>query len=212
MYNRCVYRSSFISKTFYANFYSMTFKGVFLLFFIFFVGCSYRFGTHQRQLPGGHKTVKIPLFKNQTHFSGIEPYFTKALINEVSRSQLAQIENEGSAAQVTFEGEIKDIRFVQGAKFDPNNPSESHLLENTELTKEYRIYVKVEIKVRRNSDGQILWARNLDGERLYDAPLITRPIINSASATYNHSARHIHINLLAKDMMNKAYSLLTENF
>ncbi len=189
----------------------MLFKSVLSILFLFLVGCGYRFGTQHRQIPGGYKTVRVPIFKNRTQFSGVEPYFTKALIDEVERSPLSYIENE-IGAQVTFEGEIKHIRFVQGAQFDPDNPSESYLLKGTELIKEYRIYIKVEVRVRRNSDGQILWARNLEGEKLYDAPLITRPMINSASATYNHSARHIHIQLLAKDMMGKVYALLTENF
>ncbi len=72
--------------------------------------------------------------------------------------------------------------------------------------------VEFKILVRRQSDEKILWTSSFTEQTNYQAPRIGEPVVNSANATYNDSARKKALADLATDAMAKAHDRITENF
>jgi hypothetical protein len=183
-----------------------------ILIVLLLSGCSYRWGFRERSVPGGYKEVAIPIFKNTSTEAGVETAFTNALILQFERSQVARV-TSAAAAPVRIEGEITKITLTGtgggliGGK-DPNNP----LPANAALWTEYQIDVQAKITVRRQSDEKILWQSAFNEQKNYDAPRIGEPVVNSANATYNDSARRHALEALADDMMAEAHDRITENF
>ena len=171
--------------------------------------CAYHWGNPQRSLPGGYDRIAIPVFINQTFEPGVEAFFTGSLVEEVERNRLAKVVTKDES-QVLVEGAVSKITYERGAEL--GGGSFGKLPSGTVLTKEYRIFVDVNLRLIRRSDGKVLWAGTFTGERRYPAPQITIPRLNSADALYNQSARMQNIRILAQDMMAKAHANMTENF
>ena len=178
---------------------------------------SYKWGNEGRQIPGGYKSVAVPIFQNSTHEVGAEVMFTNSMIEEISRSHLAEVEIKDRAA-VVLEGVISDINYVGGGPltgYDANNPNYSPLFPlpaDTLLNSEYRVYVTVHISLRRSSDQKVVWSSKFTGERSYLAAKIGTEYLNSANTLYNHSTRQQTLQLIATDLMAQAYDQMTENF
>ncbi len=170
--------------------------------------CSYKIGFSDRGIPGGYENVAVPVFKNATIEAGAEVYFTNAIILELERSRLARIVSK-DLAQVTLDGQVASITYV------PENPllgANSLFPAGVVPTLGYRIYCRVNMYLKRNYDQKLLWKSEFNGERTYNAPIIGTAGLNSADATYNHSAHYQNIAQLANDMMAEAHDRLTENF
>lgn len=185
---------------------------VFATFFIsnlFNFACAYRFGFSERSLPGGYTQVAIPVFKNMSQEVGVEIPFTNALINRFGRSQVARVSDKDSSP-LTLEGTIRDIRIQSSAL--QTNTQLTGLPNDAVLATEYRIVVVTDLILRRKSDEKIVWQGNFSTEKVYPAPRIGTPVINSANATYNQSVRMQTISLVAEEMMSEAHDRITENF
>ena len=170
--------------------------------------CSYHLGFTERGIPGGYENVAVPVFKNETIEAGSEVYFTNAIILELERSRLAHIVSK-DLAQVTLNGIVSSI------VYSPESPlyhSTVTFPAGVGPTFGYRIFVKVSLELKRNYDQKLLWKSEFQGERTYNAASIGTPGLNSADATYNHSAHYQNIAQLARDMMAEAHDRLTENF
>ena len=180
-------------------------------------GCAYHVGLTDRSLPGGYKQVSVPIFKNRTEDVGIEAEFTNAMIRRLNRSQAAQVTNKETAPLV-MEGTILQIETKRGAGVAGQGTNFSvkseipRLPKDSVLISEYRLVVSANIRLRRKSDDKIIWESNFSNERVYSAPRIGTPIVNSANALYNHSARVDTISMLAEEMMAEAHDRMTENF
>jgi hypothetical protein len=147
------------------------------------------------------------MFHNLTQETGVETYFTSAMIDELQRDRFSKVVKKEDA-QVILDGEITDIQFVQGAALSDTNLSQ----KNVFLVSEYRIFVTVAMKLRRVSDQKLLWSGTFTGEKQYPAPQVTTEGLDTADPNYNHSSRLQNIQILAKDVMAQAYINLTENF
>jgi hypothetical protein len=182
-----------------------------LMISFFATSCAYHAGFGDRRIPGGYQLVSVPVFKNSTDETGVEVYFTNAIIREIERSKVARVVDK-SQAQVVIEGTIEFVRYVSTnqVKQGPNAPLE--MPAGTVLTTEYRILVKTMIRVRRLSDQVVIWQGDFNGERSYLAPKVLANVLNSADALYNHSARYQNINLMAVELMSEAHNRMTENF
>jgi hypothetical protein len=162
--------------------------------------CSgYHIGDSDRQIPGGYRTVAIPVFKNKTMEAGIETYFTNALVREFD-------------AQTTLEGSIDSVGYVVTTQVINGQSGGEFLLPNMLLNTEYRILLLATLRLRRNSDQKVLWEGAFNGERSYLAPQIGLEGVNSADAVYNQSARYQNIEAMATDLMNEAHNRISENF
>ncbi len=177
---------------------------------------TYQAGFRGRGMSGGYTLVAVPVFKNMTPETGTEVEFTNAMIRELSRSKVAKVTDK-EASQATLEGVVEKISYAHESqiKHDPTaDPlsAQRTLPSNTVLTTTYRVYVTTKLTLRRNSDQAVLWSNNFQSERVYAAPIVTSDVINSANATYNHSARYQTIAEIAKDLMAEAHDRLVENY
>jgi hypothetical protein len=172
-------------------------------------GCAYRFSAHDRRLPGGYDRIAVPMFKNFTQETAVETFFTSAMIEEFQRDQFTKVVTKEDA-QVILEAEIKEIQYTQGALVE-------HKLKDPKdrtvyLVSDYRIYVTVDMRLKRASDQKLLWQGSFQGEKQYPAPQVTTEGLDTANPNYNHSVQLQNIKILAKDVMTQAYTNLTENF
>ena len=182
---------------------------------------SYQAGFRGRGMSGGYTLVAVPVFKNMTQEVGVEVEFTNAMIRELSRSKVAQVTDK-SAAQATLEGVVERITYthesqIKSTKLDTANPlttitAANTLPPSTVLTTSYRVYVYTRLTLKRNSDQAVLWTNVFQSERVYSAPILTLGGINSANATYNHSARYQTVATIAQDLMAEAHDRLVENY
>jgi hypothetical protein len=182
----------------------------FILIFIL-TGCGYRFGISDRALPGGYSQVAIPVFKNRSQDVGIETAFTNSLIRRFARSQVARVSDKESSPLILL-GEISRVETIQGPAVNRESAQLPTLPQNTVLTTEYRLKVSTRLVLKRKSDEKILWQGNFTNEKVYAPPRIGEAVVNSANATYNHSARMETLARLADEMMAEAHDRITENF
>jgi len=189
-----------VSKQFFAAF----------VLVILVSACAYhpRFG--KRQIPGGYRSIAVPVFKNNTHEAGVEVFFTNAFIREMQRSKIGLVSNRDSA-QVTVEGVVDSVAYLPGSLVQAGDPN-AKLLRGTALNQTYRVIVVSTLRLRRNSDQKILWEGAFTKESIYYTPRIDIEPLTGANALYNHSARYQNIEFLAADMMTEAHDRLTENF
>ncbi|MCD6353093.1 MAG: LptE family protein [Proteobacteria bacterium] len=115
-------------------------------FFIFINGCGgYRFASDYNSIPDEIKSISIPFFKNETFEANIESYFTTALINEFIKNK--QIRVVTHRADATLFGSVK--------KFTTSSIAYSY----EDRTLEYRAYVVLELSMKKNDTGKILWRK-----------------------------------------------------
>lgn len=172
------------------------------------VGCAYHAGSGDRQIPGGYRSIAVPVFKNQTNEPGIEAYFTNAMIVEIERARVGTV-TEKANSQVTLEGTIQNVKYVGGGPVAGDNIL---LPINTVLNTTYTVIVTVKLQLKRNSDLKVLWEGNFSKNSTYQTPKVGIVGLTSVNATYNQSARYQNIQLIAADMMSEAHDRLTENF
>lgn len=177
-------------------------------------GCSYRFGYQDRKLPEGYASIAIPVFQNKTQVTGIEPYFTNALIREFQLSGVAQVESKDQALTFIegeiFSVEVKPTAQVEGGK--TGNEETKYLPKNTVLDTAYRVIATIRLYLKRSSDKKIIWSGTFKDETVYNAAIISVPGVNSLNPLYNNSALHQNIDNLAKKMMKDAHDRMTERF
>ncbi|MBX9766373.1 MAG: hypothetical protein K2X47_03800 [Bdellovibrionales bacterium] len=181
-------------------------------------GCAYRMGQGERKIPGGYELISVPLFKNQTGEVGAEVYFTNAMIEQVERNGMAKVRPRDSA-QAVIEGAVTSINFVQGGQVELEKSAKELLKTNRYvpgeqigMASEYRAVVGIEMRLKRISDGTVLWSGTYTGERRFSAPQVFQSQLNSINATYNQSGRHQTLELLSKALMAEAYESMVENF
>lgn len=182
---------------------------------VFIISCSYNLGYRTRRLPGGYRSVAIPVFLNETQEVGVEGYFTNALIREFERSKVARIMDKGFAP-VVIEGKINKAYLVDSSQTTGNSSNKNrdlrYLPRNTVLNTEYRVVIEIHLKLIKNSDKQVIWEQNFVNEKTFTAAQVSVPGINSVNPLYNQSAKHQNIKELAKETMRDAHDRLTERF
>jgi hypothetical protein len=191
-------------------FLQVKFKGLYFLFILFVAqlsACAYKMGYGDRALPGGYSEVAIPVFQNESKEVGLETDFTRALTDRFHRSQVALIK-ERDRAPVLVRGVVTSVDVVRGlgASQIPNLP------RRAVLATEYRLTVAANVEVIRQSDQKIIWTGQFSGSKVYLAPRIGTPGVNSANALYNHSKRRETLRVLAQEMMTEAHDRMTESF
>lgn len=179
-----------------------------ILFFILISvsSCAYRFGPHQRQLPGGYQKIHVKIFENRTHEVGIESDFTNACIQELARSGVATVTTEGNA-EVVLEAVIHAVSYLgKSAVGFATVPG-----QNRSLISEYQTHVNVVFRLLDKQNKE-LWQGQILGERNYKAPQLKVMGLSTANPIYNQSARRQVMKMIAKDMATEVMSDMTENF
>jgi len=182
---------------------------------VLMAGCAYNVGYGHRSLPGGFDRVAIPVFKNRSDIVGIEAAFANSMIRQFANSKVAKVVDRDSAPLVV-EGEIVSIELIHEGRIDRNqlSPQENTfgLPQNTVLTSQYRVLANVALQLRRSDNQKVLWTGTVRGERVYPAPQVGQPIVNSVNPLYNHNARIDVIEQMSQQMMAEGHDRMTENF
>lgn len=171
---------------------------------------SYRFGTGERTLPPGVKTVAIPQFKNRTMETGVENYFTNAMRDQFHRHPVGRITSP-EYADAIIQGTIIGVNYTPGAK-QTSGSSGQFLPQQSVLAAEYRVLVTCEVKVIQRSDNKVLWGGTFTGENTYAAPQVTLTGLNTVNPLYNLSARRSNIHTIATQITEEAFNRMTESF
>ena len=180
-----------------------------LLFCMSLCSCAYRFGPHQRQLPGGHQKIHVKIFENRTHEVGIESDFTNACIQELARTGVATVTTEGNA-EVVLEAVIHAVSYLgKSAVNFETVPGQKE--QNRSLISEYQTHVNVVFRLLDKQNKE-LWQGQILGERNYKAPQLRVLGLSTANPIYNQSARRQVMKMIAKDMAAEVMSDMTENF
>ena len=182
-----------------------------LIFLLTSSSCAYRWGTGTRSVPGGYKSVSIPVFKNKSFETGIETSFTNALLQEFQRSRVATVTDD-ALSEVRIEGEILEVRYLAQALRISGDDEVQYLPSGGVIATEYTILLTTSVRIVRRSDNIEIWSGRFAGERTYTAPKVTIAGLNSVNPLYNQSARRQYIESLATDLMVEAHNRITESF
>ena len=179
--------------------------------FLFISACGfYRLTGTQRQLPRGYHRIFVQGFENNTQIPGLESYFKEALIDQLQLAQDIRVTGKKEEAEVLASGTLEKVSHqLQG--LESSLPS-NYLPKKTVLAESYVVTLRVHLKLTSTKEGTTLHNHTFSGERAYKAPFITAIGLNTLNALYAHSEHHHQIQLLAKEMMAKAYNYFTENF
>ncbi|RJP55427.1 MAG: hypothetical protein C4549_08210 [Deltaproteobacteria bacterium] len=153
--------------------------------------CGYHFTGKRGTLTPGVKTIAVPFFTNKTFEPRIENLFTDALIEEfLKRGKVDVSKVEGSDA--TIIGTIKSFKETP-VSFDRND-----------RVLEYRATVTLDISLKRNDDGIIVWkSSDLSGYHEYT-------VSSNTAITYNNKIEAIR--KVAEDMAEDIHNRIFENF
>lgn len=196
-----------------------------IVLWILFFGlthCGYNWGHSTRELPGGHKTIYVEIFENQTQEPGVEHNFTQALIKELERSGFAIVTTKDQA-ELVVQGSIISLSHSGGGSdrnFESKDFSRAPNGAITSTSNKYRasfytsynLKVVTNLQVYRSRDKQLIWQTALTGGRAYNGALLLKQGVRSSNVLYNQSRKKQTIALIAEDMMGEAFDQLTENF
>lgn len=180
---------------------------VFLSTLFLATSCAYKWGFGDRALPGGYRELAIPMFENESKEPGLEVDFTNSLINRFERSKVALVRDKDHSPLV-LRGTITSVDVARGL----GASNIGKLPERAVLSTEYRLTVGADIQLVRQSDQKVIWAGTFSRSKVYMAPRIGTPVVNSANALYNDSIRRETLRNLAQEMMLEAHDRMTESF
>jgi TolB-like protein len=177
---------------------------------VFCSNCAYQLGVTGRTLPGGYKSVEVPLFINSSTEPGVEVAFTNSLIQEFEKNRVAAVQQSGNAPLIV-QGDIRSIVYKPTGPIQKGEKAPL-LPDGTVLATGYRVLVTADVTLIEKKTGSILWKSQFDGESFYAAPQVTAARVNSVNPHYNLSARRRVIETVANDLMVEAHDRMTENF
>lgn len=186
-----------------------------ILAFLGLSHCGYNWGRSTRELPGGHKTVYVELFENQSRHLGLETVFAQSLTRELERSGFAHVASKDSA-ELIIQGNVVTVDF-KGRGSDPNFKSKdfsngTSTTYSASFFTDYRMTISVNLRVIRSRDKQLIWQTNVRGQRAFQSARLKRQGIRSSNVLYNEARKKQTIRLIAQEMMSDAFDRMTENF
>ncbi len=178
---------------------------------IFFSGCAYKLSYESDSLPGKVKNIQIPLFINDSNEVGVETFFTNSLKAEALRSKFVQLKNEEQEAEAILQGRILGVDIIADESvIEAKNTR--YLPTETVIAIQYKVSVSVELVLKKKGSSEVLWSGGFKQATNFSASQITLPVINTANALYNQSAKRQTLDALSKEMMQAAYDRMLEDF
>lgn len=161
---------------------------VMVLFVLALSGCGYHVAGKAGHMPGGIKSLVIPVFENMTTKPDIESDITAAFVTEFVTS----VSVEGSAGHV-MQGVIKKYE-LQPVSFT-----------KSDISQEYRLTVDMTLTIVDRKDGRIIWR----DERITDYEDFTVNINDVSETTEREEAA---LEKLAKDTARLVKERMMEGF
>lgn len=178
---------------------------------MFTFSCAYKLSNAVDKLPGGIKTITVPLFKNDSKEPQVEVYFTNAFKSEVLRFGKINLVNNEHEAEAVVTGTIKSVD-LKSDESVIESKNATYLPYGTVLATQTKVTVVVSMKMTEIKSQKVLWSGDYTQSKNYTPPQITLPVINSANNLYNLSERRQTLEQLSKDMMQLALDRLVDNF
>ncbi len=182
---------------------------VLLILSVFLLSCAYQVGNTRRSLPGGFKKIAVPTFKNASSEPGAETYFTNSMLAEMIRADFLNVVKQ-ERADLVLEGSVIKISHDPQGTVTPSEKTE--LPDNTILNLNYKTSVIVEIRLRRVTDKRVVWSSVFTGEKTTPAAQIGGSDLNSSNPVYDYSAKNYSLRVLSKQVMEEAFTRMTEAF
>lgn len=150
-----------------------------LLLLVLLSGCGYHFSAgNQSTIPGGVKTIAIPVMENLT----ARPFLETPLTNQV-RSRFARYPGVElvpvAQAEAVLHGRISSYQ-LKASAFDA--------LDNIS---EYRIIVQVDVELRAVADGRVLWKNRIEWDGTFPGGLDKNLIEANERKTFEVMAERI---------------------
>ena len=169
------------------------FLTVVVIFSFLAAGCGYNFSPGGENIDQRLKTVFVDNFSNNTSEANIENYFRNSFIDQFRKGSRFKLANSKNLADAVLKGSINRL-------FTP------HLAYSaTELAKENRVTVTMEIVLEERETKKIIWAnKNISeyGDYLVDE--------NNPSTTETN--RTTALKKLAEDTAKKIYRYIMSGF
>lgn len=119
------------------------------------LGCGYQIPGQGGSLPEGVETLYLPLFTNQTLKPRLENGLTDSIAEVLSRIPSARLGLSEEQADAVIEGIILSYS------------SSAIAYDSNDTIKEYRARMAVEVKLKKISDGRLLWKNRLTWQEPY---------------------------------------------
>jgi hypothetical protein len=116
-----------------------------LLALLVLSGCGYRPVGSALPVPGEWQAIAIPLFGNRSTEVGLESVFANAFVETFSQSEAMRVTPRPAEADLVLEGKVTALEFSSVAFFDIDRS----------LVR--RVTIRVELVLRRQKTGQIIW-------------------------------------------------------
>ena len=117
-----------------------------ILLLLLGTGCRYRFGGEGFGPSPEIRSIAIPTFINETYEAGIETIVTNALLRELIKDRRVKVVGEDEADAI-MEGRIKSFT-ISSVAYD-----------QTGMVLEYRTWVALDVILKRNKKGEVLWSK-----------------------------------------------------
>ena len=146
-------------------------------------GCGYY--SFSGAVPGGVKTVAIPLFDNNTSEFGIREQLTDAVVERFLRDNIVKVVDL-SQAQAILRGAILRVT------------DEPYTFQETETVQEYRVLVTITVSMEDTETGEEMWKQQFSEWGTY-------PLSTGGSAERDVAVTDA-ISKLTEDISNKVVS------
>ncbi len=117
-----------------------------IFFLLVGAGCGYRLGGEGFGPSPEIRSIAIPTFINETYEAGIETIVTNALLRELIKDRRVKVVGEDEADAI-MEGTVKSFS-ISSVAYDP-----------TGVVLEYRTWVALDVILKRNKKGEVLWSK-----------------------------------------------------
>jgi outer membrane lipopolysaccharide assembly protein LptE/RlpB len=146
-------------------------------------GCGYY--SFSGAVPGGVKTIAVPLFDNNTSEFGIREQLTDAVVERFLRDNIVKVVDLGQA-QTILRGTILNVT------------DEPYTFQETETVQEYRVFVTINVTMENTETGDAMWKQQFSEWGTY-------PLSSGGSAERDVAVTDA-VSKLTEDISNKVVS------
>jgi hypothetical protein len=162
------------------------------------------------------RTVYVQALENNTLHAGIETIFTSAIIKEFSQGGRITLVSNPNEADATIEGAVDETTIMPAASTTADQvakglPPGQGLDPTYVVAQEYVSTARITLRLKRKSDGKVLWSQSFGNRRLYPAENKGGDIGNTG-VLVNESRWQMSLQQIANAVAIDAHDLFFESF
>lgn len=165
--------------------------GILLFIALILPGCGYHLAGLGNSLPEHIKTIRIPVFKNQSYEYGLETILTQEMADAFNRRAGIEVVRKAGTADAVLEGIIKDYKYVP-------------TLNAQQKVSQYYISIRAEIRLMDLVKDEVYWEdKNYEFHEIYKVSGGLSDIQNNRQEAWRKAA---------EDFAERVASVLLEGF